>query len=275
LTVLAEQFQYVQKLVLQRSAIVIADDKTYLVDSRLAPLVRELVVADVNELVDRLRSGRDPHLEQQVVEAMTTNETSWFRDLKPFEALRRHIIPDLIERNSATRRLRIWSAACSAGQELYSTAIVIAENFPELRHSWQVELVGTDLNTEMVRRASEAVFSTLEVNRGLAASLLVRYFEREGAGWRVAPGLRQSTKFIPLNLVKPWPALPKFDVVMLRNVLIYFDVPTKRQVLGQLVSQMQPGGFVMLGTAETTKGLCDEFEMVTAEGSVFYRLKRG
>lgn len=273
--VATEQFRYVQQLVLQRSAIVLAEDKTYLVDSRLAPLARSLGLKDVNGVVDHLKAQRDPRLEQQVVEAMTTNETSWFRDLRPFDALRRHIVPDALKRNAATRRLRIWSAACSSGQEAYSVAILLEENFPELRNGWQVELVGTDLNTEMVRRASEGLFSTLEVNRGLPASLLVRYFSQEGASWRVGRALKARTRFIQLNLVEPWLALPNFDVVLLRNVLIYFDLNTKRQILSRAVRQMAPGGALMLGTAETPTGLCDNLEAVTAEGTVFYRAKGG
>ena len=275
MTVATEQFRYVQQLVLQRSAIVLAEDKTYLVDSRLAPLARSLGLKDANGVVDHLRARRDPGLEQQVVEAMTTNETSWFRDLRPFDALRRNVVPEALQRNAALRRLRIWSAACSSGQELYSIAILLEENFPELRNGWQVELIGTDLSTEMVRRATEGMFSTLEVNRGLPASLLVRYFDQEGTSWRAGRTLRARTRFIKLNLVEPWPALPNFDVVLLRNVLIYFDLNTKRQVLSRAVRQMAPGGALLLGTAETPTGLCDDLEAVTAEGAVFYRAKRG
>jgi chemotaxis protein methyltransferase CheR len=274
-TVATEQFSYVQQLVQQRSAIVLAADKGYLVDSRLAPLARTLGVKDVNGVVDRLRASRDPKLEQQVVEAMTTNETSWFRDLRPFEALRRHIVPELIKRNASTRQIRIWSAACSTGHELYSVAMMLEETFPELRHGWQVELVGTDLNTEMVRRSTEGLFSTLEVNHGLPASLLVRYFDREGANWRANHSLRQGTRFLTLNLVGSSPVLPILDVVLLRNVLIYFDVATKRQVHIRTLRQMTPDGYVLLGTAESPNGLCDGLEPVTAEGSVFYRAKRG
>jgi chemotaxis protein methyltransferase CheR len=275
MTVATEQFRYVQQLVMQRSAIVLAEDKNYLVDSRLAPLARTLGLKDVNGVVDHLRARRDPRLEQQVVEAMTTNETSWFRDLRPFDALKRNILPDALKRNAATRRLRIWSAACSSGQELYSIAIVLEEHFPELRNGWQIELIGTDLSSEMVRRATAGVFSTLEVNRGLPASLLVRYFDQEGTTWQAGKALKAHSRFITMNLVEPWPALPNFDVVLLRNVLIYFDLNTKRQVLCRAVRQLVPGGAMMLGTAETPTGLCDDLEAVTTEGAVFYRAKRG
>jgi chemotaxis protein methyltransferase CheR len=275
MTVATEQFRYVQQLVLQRSAIVLAEDKTYLVDSRLAPLARSLGLKDVNGVVDHLRARRDPGLEQRIVEAMTTNETSWFRDIRPFEALRCHILPEALTRNAAARRLRIWSAACSSGQELYSVAILLEENFPELRCGWQVELIGTDLSSEMVRRASEGVFSTLEVNRGLPASHLVRYFDQEGTSWRVGRALKARTRFIKLNLVEPWSVLPSFDVVLLRNVLIYFDVDTKRQVLSRAVRQMAPGGVMLLGTAESPTSLCADLEGVTADGAIFYRAKRG
>jgi chemotaxis protein methyltransferase CheR len=273
MTVATEQFRYVQKLVMESSAIVLSEDKNYLVESRLAPLARSLGLANVDGVVDHMRKRRDLRLEQKVIEAMTTNETSWFRDRKPFDALQYHILPALLEANSASRHLRIWSAACSSGQELYSLAILLEENFPQLHHGWQVELVGTDLNTEMVDKAAGGLFSTLEVNRGLPASLLVRYFTQEGTCWRAGASLRARTRFAQLNLIKMWPALPTFDIVLLRNVLIYFDVSTKRQVLNRVVRQLAPRGYLLLGTGESPTGLGGGLETVNTQGAVFYRAK--
>ncbi|MGD0810663.1 MAG: CheR family methyltransferase [Acidimicrobiales bacterium] len=270
-----EQFRFVQQLVLQRSAIVLSDDKEYLVDSRLTALARTLGLSDANGMVDQCRTRRDANLERRVVEAMTTNETSWFRDIKPWDLLKRHIIPDLIKRNARTRQLRIWSAACSSGQELYTVAVMLDESFPELRLGWQVELLGTDLNTEMVRLATEGRFTALEINRGLPASLLVRHFHQEGGAWRANDALRNRARFIKLNLVEPWPALPNFDLVLLRNVLIYFDSSTKRQVLDRTVKQMAPDGCLLLGATEIPTGLCDDLVPVRVDNSIFYRSKRG
>jgi chemotaxis protein methyltransferase CheR len=266
-----EQFHYVRQLVLERSAIVLSDDKTYLVESRLASLARSLGLEDATGVVTHLRTSRDRNLEQQVVEAMTTNETSWFRDQRPFAALRQHVIPKLVEANARSRRLAIWSAASSSGQELYSVAMLLEDEFPQLRLGWQVDLLGSDLNAEMVRRATTGLFSTLEVNRGLPASMLVRCFTQEGANWRINDTIRSRTRFFQMNLAEPWPALPSFDVVLLRNVLIYFDVSTKAQILRRVRSQMAVGSYLLLGAAESPTGLCDDFETVTAEGSVFYR----
>ena len=275
MTVATEQFRYLQQFVMARSAIVLAEDKHYLVDFRLAPLARSLGVKDANGVVDHLRSRQDPKLEEQVVEAMTTNETSWFRDLRPFDLLKRHLVPEVMAHNATARHVRVWSAACSSGQELYSVAILLEDGFPELRNGWEVDLVGTDISGAMVRRANEGLFGTLEVNRGLPASLLVKYFDQEGAGWRASHALKARTRFSRLNLVGPWPSLPAFDILLLRNVLIYFDVGTRRQILCRAARQLAPGGALMLGTAETPAGLCDELEPVNAEGTVYYRLKRG
>ena len=275
MSVATEQFLYVRKLVQERSAILLADDKAYLVESRLAPIARSLGLGDAGGVVDELRTRRDPGLEQQVVEAMTTNETCWFRDRRPFELLRHHIIPELLQRNSENRTLRIWSAASSSGQELYSLAMVLDEDFPQLRNGWRVELIGSDINSGMVKRASAGLFCALEINRGLPASLMVRYFKQEGACWRVNEALRARTRFLEVNLVQAWPALPTFDVVLLRNVLIYFGPDTKRQVLCKVAHQMAPRGYLLLGAAETPTGVCDDFEVATVDGAAFYRLKRG
>lgn len=272
MTVAAEHFRYVQQLVMERSAIVLSEDKSYLVDARLAPIARAIGVADVNSVVDHARSRRDPALEQRIVEALTTNETSWFRDNRPFQALEHVVLPELIERKRASRVLRIWSAACSTGQELYSLAILLEEKFPQLRAGWQVELVGTDLNTEMVRRATEGLYSNLEVNRGMPANLLVRYFHKEGAHWRAKEAIRDRSRFTKLNLVGTWPPMPSFDVVLLRNVLIYFDTKVKKEVLCRAVKQMAPGSYMLLGTAETPSGLCSDLVPVPTDGTVVYRL---
>ncbi|HTW07787.1 MAG TPA: protein-glutamate O-methyltransferase CheR [Acidimicrobiales bacterium] len=275
MSVATEQFQYVQELVRERCAIVLREDKGYLVESRLAPIAHSLGMDGADAVLRRLRASRDSHLEQQVLEAMTTNETSWFRDLRPFNALRDCVLPDVLRQKHTDKRLCIWSAACSSGQELYSVAMLLEEHFPLLQHGWDVQLIGTDFNSEMVRRATSATFSTVEVNRGLPASLLVRYFDQEGANWRVSSKLRQRVHFMRMNLVGMWPALPIFDIVLLRNVLIYFDLGTKRRVLARTARQMGVGSALFLGGAETTTGLCDELEAVSSGGSTFYRLKRG
>jgi chemotaxis protein methyltransferase CheR len=275
MSVAAEQFTFLQDLVFKKSAIVLADSKAYLVDSRLMPIARTMGLSDANDVVSKLRLTRDAKLEELVIEAMTTNETLWFRDQRPFDALRKTVLPELIARKQATRQLSIWSAASSSGQELYSVAISLQEDFPQLQNGWRVDLLGTDLNSEMVRKATDARYSAMEINRGLPASILVRYFSQEGATYRLNESVRKNVRFQRMNLAGTWPVLPMFDVILLRNVLIYFDVATKRQILSQARRRLAPGGVLFLGTAETTNGLAEEFESVTANGAVFYKVKEG
>jgi len=271
--VLADQFQYVRQLVLAKTAIVLGEDKNYLVESRLTPIARDLGLGDANAVVDRLRGSSSTALEQQVLEALTTNETLWFRDRQPFDALANHVLPQLVQKNSATRQLRVWSAACSSGQEIYSIAMLLDERFPQLHNGWRVDLFGTDFSTEMVKRAKEGTYTTLEVNRGLPASLLVRYFDREGANWRLKAPLRARARFSTINLAAPWPAMGAFDLVLLRNVLIYFDLPTKQRILRSASQQLAPGGFILLGGAETAIGLCPDLGPVKMGDATFYSPK--
>lgn len=242
---------WLRDLVRRRSAIVLDESKQYLLDTRLAPLVRSGGYADVGELVARARAG-DRHVTGLIVDAMTTNETSWFRDNGPFEALRSVVLPTLVRERSAERRLRIWSAACSSGQEAYSIAMICTEVLPA---GWSVEIVGTDLSPAMVERARAGRYSQLEVNRGMPAPHLVRWFARDGSHWQVSPQLKAMTSFREGNLAMPFADLGRFDVVMLRNVLIYFDGATKTDILRRTRGVTRPDGFLFLGAAETALGM--------------------
>ncbi|WP_336924210.1 CheR family methyltransferase, partial [Aquipuribacter sp. SD81] len=242
---------WVRDLVRRRSAIVLDETKQYLIDTRLAPIVRSEGLQHVGELVARARAG-DRRVTGLVVDAMTTNETSWFRDNGPFEVLRTALLPHLVRARAGERRLRIWSAACSSGQEAYSVAMLCTEVVPQ---DWTVEIVGTDLSPAMVARAQEGRFSQLEVNRGLPASHLVRWFTRDGAHWRVSPQLQRMTRFREGNLAEPFTDLGRFDVVLLRNVLIYFDAATKTDILRRVRGVTRPDGVLVLGAAESALGL--------------------
>jgi chemotaxis protein methyltransferase CheR len=274
MTLVEPAFRFVQDLVFDRVAIVLSDEKQYLVESRLLPVARRHGLTSVAEIVDRIRRTADESLERAVVEALTTNETSWFRDIHPFEALRETVLRELIERRSRTRRLGIWSAASSSGQELYSVAMLIEEHLPELR-GWQLDLYGTDYSLRMVERGRAGWYSVLEVNRGLPVPLLVKHFTEDSRGYRISETLRRTVRFEQMNLVEPWPALPRFDVVLLRNVLIYFDEATRRRILDRVAAQLAPDGVVFLGSAENMLGMSDRFSSETAQGSTFYRLRAG
>jgi chemotaxis protein methyltransferase CheR len=263
-------FDYIRTLVRDRSAIVLEPGKEYLVQARLLPVARKQGIEDIRGLVERLKRG-EPVLATQVVEAMTTNETSFFRDVHPFESLREDVLPDLLEKRAATRTLRIWSAAASTGQEAYTIAMTLREHFPQL-HAWNVSILGTDLSGEVIERANEGRYAQIEVNRGLPAPMLVKYFERVGPAWRVTAELRRLVEFRQMNLTTAWPVLPRMDVVFLRNVLIYFDTPTKQAVLQRVRQVLAPDGYLFLGAAETTLQFDGLFERVPRARANCYRV---
>ena len=263
-------FDYVRALVQKRSAIVLDSDKLYLAETRLHSLARKEGYASLDALVAVVRGERDDGLSRKVVEAMTTNETSFFRDLQPFEALRTTILPEIIRQRQTERSLKIWCAACATGQEPYSIAMLLREHFPFLL-GWDIKILASDIATEVLDRARAGRFSQLEVNRGLPARLLVKYFTKQGNVWQIDEGIRRLVDFRPINLVGDWPALPDFDVVFLRNVLIYFDLPTKKQIFGRIKRLLKPGSALLLGGAETTLNIDDGYERVQLEKATYYR----
>ncbi|MDR7323989.1 chemotaxis protein methyltransferase CheR [Catenuloplanes niger] len=254
----------------REASIVLAPGKEYLVEARLIPVARQVGAASVTEFLANMQRRPDPTHQRMIVDALTTNETSWFRDREPFTALTEQILPELISARATSRKLRFWSAACSSGQEPYSLAITLQQALPA---GWNYEIVGSDISTEMIKRAEAGEFSQVEINRGLPAAQLVHYFERAGAHWRIAPSLRRNVSFTRLNLTAPLPPMPPFDVVFLRNVLIYFDVDTKRTVLRNIGRMLRPDGWLFLGAAETTIGIDDNYERVVAGRTSAYRLK--
>lgn len=269
MTISRSSFAFVADLVRHESAIVLGDGKEYLVESRLLPLARAAGHRDVDSYVGDLQARRSTTALRQVVEALTTNETSWFRDGDPFGALKTIVFPELA-RARPRRELRVWSAACSSGQEAYSVAMTAAES-PVLA-GWRVEVVGTDLSEEMVVRARTGEYSQLEVNRGLPATTLVKHFQRAGTGWRIHPALQKDVSFQVMNLIRPFPSLGgTFDVVFLRNVLIYFDLPTKRDILRRVRERMAPDGYLFLGAAEMTMGVDDTWDRIPAGRSSVYQ----
>jgi len=270
MSIAAQDFALFRDYLRERSAIVLEPGKEYLVETRLEPIARREGLASVEALLRRLRQNPPAQLQTEVVEALTTNETSFFRDWKPFEALRLKIIPEAMARRVGDRRLDFWCAACSSGQEPYSLAMLLAEHFPALG-TWEVTLHACDLSQAMVARTSSGRFSTIEVNRGLPAPLLAKYFRRDGEAWVIAETLRKRLRVTQLNLAQGWPQLPSMDIVLMRNVLIYFDLATKSAILRRVRSLMRPGGALLLGSAETTLGLCDGFSRVETSGTTYFQ----
>ena len=273
MTLSQPEFNYVRRLVLEQSAIVLEEDKTYLVESRLLPLARREGFASLGLLVQRLQAEPFNGLHRQAVEALTTNETSFFRDFHPFEALKKFVLPDLIVRRAAEKSLSFWCAACSSGQEPYSLAMLIRESFPQLL-SWNVSILATDLSTEVLARAREGRYSQLEVNRGLPATLLVKYFQKRGCDWCLRDDIRRMVDYQVVNLASAWPFLPPMDLVMMRNVLIYFGDETKKEILAKVRRVLAPESYFFLGGAETTFSIDDAFERVQLDRATCYRVRK-
>lgn len=264
-------FEYVRGLVRDNTAIALDNTKVYLINARLLPIARTAGHPSVVALIKHLRSRPFGELHSQCVEAIVTTETSFFRDFYPFEAMRQEIIPEIIaSRRSGSRSLTIWSAGCSSGQEPYSIAMMLREGFPQLA-TWSTRLLASDVSTGMLNRSQAGTYSQTEVNRGLPAPLLVKYFRQQGTTWEISDQIKKMVSFFHHNLARDVPTLPTVDILMMRNVLIYFDVDTKRMVLDRIRRHLRPGGYLMLGTAETTLNLDERFERIRIGRSVFYR----
>ena len=265
------EFDYIRKLLLDRSAVVLGPEKRYLVEARLAPVINQLDLPSISDLVTELRHHADSGMVTKVVEALVTSETSFFRDFLPFEVLRKYVVPRLIAARSAERKLTFWSAACSTGQEAYTIAIILREYFPELT-TWQITILGTDISNEVIAKAKLGIYSQFEANRGLPAKLMVKYFQQQGTNWQLNTAIRQMVEFRQFNLASQWSQLPMFDVIFLRNVMIYFDVSTKKDILGRSAKILRPDGYLVLGGAETTLNICDAFTRVEQFQAGYHQL---
>jgi chemotaxis protein methyltransferase CheR len=266
------EFSYIQTLIRNHAGLVLDPGKEYLVDSRLDPLARSEGFATIGAMLEKIRLQPLNGTHRKIVDAMTTNETSFFRDIHPFEALKKEIVPGLISRRASERQLNIWCGAASTGQEPYSIAILLREHFPLLA-SWKIRMLATDINNEVLERARSGRYRQMEVNRGLPAPLLVKYFKDNASIWEIREDIRAMIEFREMNLIQTWWPMPKLDLVFLRNVMIYFDVETKKMILGKIRSLLSPDGFLFLGSAETTLNLDDNFESVMFGKVMCYRLR--
>jgi chemotaxis protein methyltransferase CheR len=260
-------FAWLADFLKARSGLVLGADKHYLLEGRLAPIARAQGCAGLDPLVARLRAAPNGPLAAAVVEAMTTNESFFFRDGKPFEHLRK-ALPRLCAARPAGVGLRFWSAACATGQEAYSLAMLLADEKPVLGER-PVEIIASDISQEALGRAREGLYTQFEVQRGLPATQLVRHFRKDGAHWRISEGLRAMVTWRRWNLLDPLAPLGRFDVVFCRNVLIYFDQPTRARVLEQIARLMPPDGLLYLGGAETVLGITQEFEPLAGQRGAY------
>lgn len=263
-------YEFLRGVVMEQSANQIDPSRNTLFDTRLTPIARRSGAASLEDFVNMLKSGRPAHLHRAVAEAMTVNETSFFRDITMFEMLREVIFPQLLEQGRESRRLRIWSAASSTGQEAYSLAMSLVEHFPCIAQ-WDVKIIGTDISRHVVDYAQKGRYRRLEVNRGLPARMLLKYLVREGEEWEVVPRIRSMCEFRYANLCAPMPQLPVFDLVLLRNVLLYFSQHDRRALFTEIHRKIVPGGYLILGNAEQAEDSTHLFEVEFAANCYFYR----
>ena len=263
-------YDYLRAVVMEQSANRIDPSRNALFDTRLTPIARLSGAASLEDFVNMLKAGKPAHLHRAVAEAMTVNETSFFRDIGLFEMLRKIVFPELIERRMHRRQLRIWSAASSTGQEAYSMAMSVAEYFPDLAQ-WDIKIIGTDISRHVVDYAQRGRYRRIEVNRGLPARMLLKYMVRDGEEWEVSPRIRSMCEFRYANLCSPMPQLPVFDLVMLRNVLLYFSQHDRRTLFGEIHRKIAPAGYLVLGNAEQAEDSTNLFEVEFAANCYFYR----
>jgi chemotaxis protein methyltransferase CheR len=263
-----ENYVFLQQYIYRTSGIVLDDNKHYLLETRLSPIVRKEDLRSLNDLCAFLRASGSGRVSQEVRDAMTTNETLFFRDAFPFKAMRQMLIPELLRKRGGSTRLSFWSAAASSGQEAYSLAIMLLDMGIDAK---DIEILGTDISDRILEQAIAGRYSQAEVGRGLPAQQLVRYFRREKADWYVKDEIRRLVRFQPFDLRDRMTSLGKFDFVLCRNVLIYFDVDTKKRILQEIEGRLNPHAFLLLGAAETTLNLTEAFERCTIEGASFYQ----
>jgi chemotaxis protein methyltransferase CheR len=269
----SSDFEYVSRVLKEESAIALDKGKEYLVECRLDPLAKSMGLPDIAALVAKLKTTRDPDIKRKVIESLTTHETSFFRDLEPWEVLRTRVLPELIELLRPKKELSVWCGAASSGQEPYSLCMLIKENFPELA-SWKISILATDVSVSILERARSGMYSQLEVNRGLPVRLLPKYFKQLGTTWQLMEDIRSMVQFSELNLLQPFRTLPQCDLVLLRNVLIYFDLATKREILHKVRGILKPHAYLFLGTAETTLGIDDSIHRVAFRKTSRYTPKK-
>lgn len=263
-----ESFAFLSKWLYERTGLVLGPDKLYLVESRLSPVARKFNLAGLDAIIVEIKSGRGGDFATEVSDAMMTNESFFYRDVKPFDQFKELVLPKMMQARASVRRLRIWSAAASTGQEPYTLAMIIKEMDAKLA-GWKIEIVGTDISREALDRAKAGLYTQFEVQRGLPIQMLMKYFKQQGDRWQIADAVKQMVQLREFNLLTDPASLGQFDVVFCRNVLIYFDQPTKGAVLARIAKQMPKDGILYLGGAETVLGISDKFAPVPGQRGIY------
>ena len=253
------EYDYLRQFLKSRSGLVLSNEKQYLIESRLLPVARKAGLESIAALVAKLKEPRETTLAEAVVEAMTTNESFFYRDKTPFEHFTQVMMPEMLKARASQRKIRIWCAAASTGQEPYTLAMCLKEMEAKVA-GWRIEILGTDISNEVLERAKSGTYTQFEVQRGLPIQLLLKYFTQQGESWTIAPQLRSMVQWRKFNLLESFASFGQFDIVFCRNVLIYFDQTTKVDILGRIAKTMTPDGYLVLGAAETVVGLTDAFK---------------
>lgn len=266
------EFDGLRRTLQDACGVALDDSKRYLIEGRLAPVIRRLGISSISEFASKLTASPYGPLRTELVESLVTTESSFFRDHHPWETLATSVIPELLSRSATRRELTFWCAAASTGQEPYSLAMLLRERFPEIAASWKITILATDISHAILQRSRSGLYSQLEVNRGLPAPMLVKYFKQVALQWELNEDVRRMVEFRELNLCRPWPTLPMCDVILMRNVMIYFTPEDKKAILSRAAKVMRPPGYLLLGAAETTLNLCDSFERSPELKAGFFRL---
>lgn len=263
-----QEYDFISRQIKDRSGLVLSKDKSYLLESRLMPIARKNGMANLSELIQHIQSRKDEGILREVTEAMTTNESFFFRDIKPFDLFKEKVLPHLLKTRASKKTFRIWCAACSSGQEPYSLAIILKEAAAQLA-GWRTEIVATDISYEMLAKAKSGLYSQFEVQRGMPVQLMVKYFKKADEAWQIDPAIRAMVNFKEFNLLGSLKTLGQFDVVFCRNVLIYFDPETKGKVLGGIADISTKDGVLFLGGAETVLGISDRWKPVAGHRGIY------
>lgn len=263
-----EEFSYLAAFLKKESGLIVSENKGYLIESRLLPIARDLGLENLSELVAKMRNNGPRSLLDDVTEAMTTNESFFFRDKTPFSIFEEQVLPSMQESRATAKKMRIWCAAASTGQEPYSLAMILKEWEPKLA-GWRPEILGTDLSADVLRRAKLGKYTQFEVQRGLPIQMMVKYFKQEGNDWEISPEIRAMVQYRKLNLLESFSTLGKFDIIFCRNVLIYFDQETKSEILERMAQLLAPDGFLFLGAAETVIGITDAFKPMAGQRGLY------
>lgn len=261
-------YEFLRSFLKERSGLVLSNDKQYLIESRLMPVARSEGLDTISALVAKLRTPTGHGAGELVVEAMTTNESFFFRDKTPFDHFSNTMLPDMMEARKTQRKIRIWCAAASTGQEPYSIAMILKDMGLKVS-STRFEILGTDISREVLERAKAGTYSQFEVQRGLPIQMLLNHFTQKGEIWEISPAIKQMVQYRFLNLFDSFAALGQFDIVFIRNVLIYFDQAAKVDILQRVSKQMSPDGYMVLGAAETVVGLTDAFKPVPGSRGLY------